>query len=107
MKLEGIELQAFESSLQREREANALLDALSQSAPVGLAFLDSELRFQRINSRPATMNGLSPEAHIGKRPDELLESDRDRTREAGFDAHLVKPVSWEELVRVLERATDA
>jgi CheY-like chemotaxis protein len=34
------------------------------------------------------------------------ESDRDRTREAGFDAHLVKPVSWEELVRVLERPAD-
>jgi PAS domain S-box-containing protein len=64
--------EAFASSLQRERAANALLDALSQSAPVGLPFLDSELRFQRINSRLAAMNGLSPEAHIGKRPDELL-----------------------------------
>jgi DNA-binding response OmpR family regulator len=32
------------------------------------------------------------------------ENDRDRTRDAGFDEHLVKPVSWEELVTVLERS---
>lgn len=69
---DGHSATALEASLRREREANALLDALSQSAPVGLAFLDRELRFRRINSRLAAMNGLAPEAHIGKRPDELL-----------------------------------
>jgi CheY-like chemotaxis protein len=30
--------------------------------------------------------------------------DRRRSSEAGFDAHLVKPVSYEDLTRVLERA---
>jgi CheY-like chemotaxis protein len=32
------------------------------------------------------------------------EQDRRRSGEAGFDAHLVKPVSYEDLTRVLERA---
>jgi PAS domain S-box-containing protein len=61
-----------EAALTREREANALLDAISASAPVGLAFFDRELRFRRINARLAQMNGLSVEEHLGHRPDELL-----------------------------------
>ncbi|HMH49473.1 MAG TPA: response regulator [Candidatus Acidoferrum sp.] len=32
------------------------------------------------------------------------EQDRRRSGEAGFDAHLVKPVSYEDLTRVLDRA---
>ena len=32
--------------------------------------------------------------------------DRDRTREAGFDAHLTKPVSMEHLLGVLQQAKD-
>ncbi len=39
---------------------------------MGLAFVDRDLRFQRINSLFASMNGLSVAAHIGRRPDELL-----------------------------------
>jgi PAS domain S-box-containing protein len=50
----------------------ALLDAIFQSAPIGIAFFDRELRFQRINAHLAEMNGLPPVAHIGKRPDELF-----------------------------------
>jgi CheY-like chemotaxis protein len=34
------------------------------------------------------------------------EKDRDRTREAGFDAHLVKPPRLTDLVEVLKRAQD-
>jgi PAS domain S-box-containing protein len=60
------------AAIRREREATALLDALLASAPVGLSFMDRDLRFQRINSRLAAMNGLPPEAHLGKRADELL-----------------------------------
>ena len=33
------------------------------------------------------------------------QQDRRRSSEAGFDAHLVKPVSYEDLTRVLDRAT--
>lgn len=54
------------------QEAHAQLNALFASAPLGLAFVDRELRFQRINPALAEINGLSPQAHIGKRPDVLV-----------------------------------
>ena len=63
---------AANAALAREREAKALLDALSDSAPIGLAFVDRDLRFRLINRRLAQMNGLSAAEHIGKRPDEVL-----------------------------------
>src|SRR5262245_41893444 len=56
----------------REQEARALIDALYAGAPIGLAFLDRDLRFRQINARLAEMNGLPVADHIGKRPDELL-----------------------------------
>ncbi|MGE3507749.1 MAG: PAS domain S-box protein [Vicinamibacterales bacterium] len=52
--------------------AEGLLDAVFQSAPVGLAFLDRDLRFQKINERLAAINGLPIAAHIGRTPPELL-----------------------------------
>jgi PAS domain S-box-containing protein len=36
-------------------------------APIGLCFLDSDLRFVRVNERLAQIDGLTAEAHIGKR----------------------------------------
>ena len=50
----------------------ALLDALFANAPVGLGFWDSELRFRRVNPELAAMNGFPVEAHIGRRPSDLL-----------------------------------
>jgi PAS domain S-box-containing protein len=61
-----------EAALRREREAVGLLDAIFSAAPIGIGFWDREFRFQRVNPRLAEFNGLSPEAHLGKRPDELL-----------------------------------
>jgi len=52
--------------------ANALLDAVFQSAPVGLAFLDRETRFRQLNDRLAEFNGLSIADHIGRTPQELF-----------------------------------
>jgi PAS domain S-box-containing protein len=50
----------------------ALLDAIFASAPLGLAFIDRDLRYVRVNQLLADMNGVSREAHVGKRPRELL-----------------------------------
>jgi PAS domain S-box-containing protein len=47
-------------------------DTLYQTAPVGLAFFDSDLRFVRVNQRLAAMNGRSPADHIGKRMQEVV-----------------------------------
>lgn len=52
----------------RAREAlnAAQLDALYADAPLGLALLDADLRFVRLNSALAEMNGIPVSAHIGK-----------------------------------------
>lgn len=52
--------------------ANALLDAVFQSAPVGLGFLDRDTRFRRLNERMAAFNGLPITDHIGRTPQELF-----------------------------------
>jgi PAS domain S-box-containing protein len=55
-----------------DRETAAQLDALFSAAPVGLGFWDTDLRFKRLNSKLAEINGLPIERHLGRRPDELL-----------------------------------
>ena len=50
----------------------ALLDALYEAAPVGLAFHDRDLRFVRINRALAAINGVGPEAHLGRTPAEVI-----------------------------------
>ena len=50
----------------------ALLDAIFTSAPLGLAFIDRDLQFVRVNQLLADMNGASPEAHVGRHPRDLL-----------------------------------
>ncbi len=65
---------AFE---QPARGANALqrsdiLQAIFATAPVGLCYLDTELRFLFINEWLADINGLSAEQHLGRRIGEVL-----------------------------------
>jgi PAS domain S-box-containing protein len=43
------------------------IERLYATAPVGLGFLDTDLRFVRVNERMAQIDGLSAEAHIGRR----------------------------------------
>ncbi|MGA9377786.1 MAG: PAS domain S-box protein [Phormidium sp.] len=63
---------------QRERQRNEKqfptteIEAIYQSAPIGLGILDADLRFRRINQRLAKINGLPVEAHIGHTMQELL-----------------------------------
>src|ERR1700674_802596 len=52
-------------------ETLALLNSIYDTAPVGLAFIDRDLRFVRINDALAEINGLPAAAHVGKRPSEL------------------------------------
>ena len=48
------------------QQSYAQLNTLLVSAPVGIGFWDRELRFVRVNDALATINGLSPEAHVGR-----------------------------------------
>ncbi|HET9627868.1 MAG TPA: PAS domain-containing protein [Novosphingobium sp.] len=58
---------AQELARREARTAASLneLEALYGEAPIGLGFLDSDLRFVRINQSLADMNGPSPAEHIG------------------------------------------
>lgn len=53
-------------------EALGMLNGLFESAPVGLAVWDRDLRFRRINPSLAAMNGLPPDEHLGRTPSDLL-----------------------------------
>jgi PAS domain S-box-containing protein len=48
------------------------LHAIYDGAPVGLCFLDRDLRYVSINRRLAEMNGAPIEAHLGKTPREMV-----------------------------------
>lgn len=59
-------------SQQQLQQQLAEIEAIYQSAPIGLGVLDRNLRFMRINQQLAEINGLPVEAHIGKTVRELL-----------------------------------
>ncbi|APR88412.1 Signal transduction histidine kinase CheA [Minicystis rosea] len=53
-------------------ESLALVDTLFQTAPIGLAFLDRDLCFVRMNDELARMNGAPATAFLGRRFGEAL-----------------------------------
>jgi PAS domain S-box-containing protein len=55
-----------------QKRAEAQMAALLGAAPVGVALLDTDLRYLRINDALAALNGIPAEEHIGKRFPELL-----------------------------------
>ena len=48
------------------------LETIYRQAPLGLCVLDLDSRFRRINQKLAEINGLPPEAHIGRTIREIL-----------------------------------
>jgi len=59
---------AFERSRQQEillKDQNLELEALYSCMPLGIAHMDRDLRFLRVNERLAAINGRSVEDHIG------------------------------------------
>jgi PAS domain S-box-containing protein len=68
---QALEQQVHERTVQLQQQL-AEIEAIYQSAPIGLNVLDTELRFVRINQRLADINGLSVEAHIGRTVREVL-----------------------------------
>ena len=58
---------------ERERdESLAQLGTLFRTAPIGMGFLDTDLRYVRVNDVLAHINGAPPEAHTGRHPREVL-----------------------------------
>ena len=56
---------------EREREGNALLDAVFARSPLGVAIIDPNLRFARVNETYAGWSGALPDAHVDRCVDEL------------------------------------
>jgi PAS domain S-box-containing protein len=56
---------------------DALLQASLSSAPVGMALLDADLRYIRVNARWAELTGVADVEHVGRRLDEDLPFSRD------------------------------
>jgi PAS domain S-box-containing protein len=55
----------------RSRAATALLDEVLDRAPVGIAIVDRDLRFVRVNRALAEMHRTPVEDHLGRRPAEV------------------------------------
>ena len=53
-------------------DGNSVHRALFESAPIGLAVWDGEVRYRTLNARLAEINGIPAGAHIGRTPSELL-----------------------------------
>jgi PAS domain S-box-containing protein len=59
----------FRETQAARREAQdslAVVDAVFGAAPVGLAFMDTNFRYVRVNDALATINGLAAEQHFGR-----------------------------------------
>ncbi|NJK67251.1 MAG: PAS domain-containing protein [Microcoleus sp. SU_5_3] len=62
--------------LQQSRETIARqlmeIELIYQTAPIGLAVLDRDLRFLRLNPKLAEINGISVDVHLGRTVREIL-----------------------------------
>ena len=65
-------MMALRCAVVSANEASALFDVVGEGAPVGLAFVDTGLRYVRINAALAQINGRSIEYHLGRRVDDAL-----------------------------------
>lgn len=63
---------AFLQQEQTAQQRLAEIEAIYATAPVGLCFNDTDLRFVRINQQLAEINGASVEQHIGRTLRDLL-----------------------------------
>ncbi len=57
---------------RKTEETLALLQSVLDNAPIGLAFVDRDYRFVRLNAALAEINGLALEAHLGRCVAEVL-----------------------------------
>ena len=57
---------ALAAAQQESAESMAVLETLARSAPVGIAFVDRDLRFVRVNDAMAEISGLPAAEHVGR-----------------------------------------
>jgi PAS domain S-box-containing protein len=57
---------AAEDSRRHAQESLAVVDAVFAAAPVGLAFMDTNFRYVRVNEALAALNGVPVDEHFGR-----------------------------------------
>ncbi len=62
---------AVEGITREKQKTLRLLDVVLESAPIGFAFHDRDMKYTRINSALAAMAGRSAEEHLGRTPAEV------------------------------------
>ncbi len=69
------QLRAREEAAREEtRRSLAMIDTLLATSPVGIAFLDKQLRYLRVNQTLASVNRLPVEEHLGRTIYEVMPS---------------------------------
>jgi len=66
---ETLERRQAEEGMQ---ESRALFDSYVSVAPVGIAVLDVDLKYSKINETLADIHGISIDDHLGKRPSQII-----------------------------------
>ncbi|HEY0094487.1 MAG TPA: PAS domain-containing protein, partial [Archangium sp.] len=69
-----------QGALRARDTSLALLEAFLAASPVGMGFVDRELRYVLVNPVLATMNGKPPEAHLGHTVREVLTEPGEATQ---------------------------
>jgi PAS domain S-box-containing protein len=64
--------QALQVAKRRGEESQSLLTSLFSTASAGLGFLDSELRYVRVNEALAELNGVPVADHLGRRVRDVI-----------------------------------
>jgi PAS domain S-box-containing protein len=68
-----------QGALRARDTSLALLEAFLAASPVGMGFVDRELRYVLVNPVLATLNGKPPEAHLGHSVREVLTEPEEAT----------------------------
>jgi PAS domain S-box-containing protein len=66
------EIVGFWVDVTQRRRAEEILDAFLEASPMAVAIVGSDLRYVRVNPEAARLNGLPPEAHVGRPIREVL-----------------------------------
>ncbi len=64
--------EALRKSEEQARRQLAYVEAIYATAPVGLCFVDTDLRYLSINERLAEINGKSVDEHLGRKVREVI-----------------------------------
>ncbi|MCF3129308.1 SpoIIE family protein phosphatase [Streptomyces olivochromogenes] len=77
-------LAADRSTVRRLERDLALSQRIVHQSPIGLAVLDTELRYVSVNPALARINGVPPEEHVGRRMRDILPMLDNDSLEASF-----------------------